>query len=190
MKLNMKTVLRLAVIFVSFTQMTFAQTFLNLDFEKNKDGKPEGWLFAGEGYKMYSDTTTRLIGKNSLCMERVKEDGKVASAVIIMSAGRVKGKTIKYSGYIKTENVKGGYAYLWLRVVNDDKQLQYNDMDREGVKNSKDWQKLTIELTIDEKATEIALGLRLQGSGKAWFDHLQIEVDGNVYDDIIPGVIK
>lgn len=95
------------------------------------------------------------------------------------------GKKIRFSGYIKTEDVGGGYAGLWWRV--DGKAgtapLAFDNMQNRGATGTSDWKRYVIELAVDPTATNISFGLIMPGSGTAWFDDLTIELDGQPYAD-------
>jgi len=185
MKINMKIVLRLAVIFVSFTQITFAQTFLNLDFEKNKDGKPEGWRCMGDGFKITFDSAVFVSGKKSLCIEKSTAEGVYFSAGNRLPPEYGKGKNLVFSGYIKTDIVENGIAQLWWRVKKNGELLNFNNMYDKAPRGTTDWTKYTIELKIDDNPDEIAFGILFSGKGKVWFDKLQIELNEKIYEDLL-----
>ena len=95
-----------------------AQTYLNLDFEKSiPDGKPTHWYVGGQGYAVQIDTTTFYSGARSLHMQWVEQQAGsfgVATSTFPLDAAR--GKTIRFSGYIKTDSVTDGFASLCWRV--------------------------------------------------------------------------
>ncbi len=97
------------------------------------------------------------------------------------------GKKVKFSGWIKTENVTRGYAGLWWRVdgpMEGDrpKMLAFDNMAARGPKGTTDWTQYVIELPVAEDATNINFGALFPGDGTAWFDGLKIELDGKTYD--------
>jgi erythromycin esterase-like protein len=94
-----------------------------------------------------------------------------------------RGKRLRYTGYIKTENVQNGFAGLWWRVDSDRKAVAFDNMMDRGPKGTTDWTEYTIELDIPESATNINFGVIMPGQGKAWFDALEVELDGEVYSD-------
>ena len=63
-------------------------------------------------------------------------------------------------------------------------------MSSRGAKGTTDWTKHTVEFKIDEKLTNINFGVLLPGNGKAWFDNLSIELDGEKYQQNEPEVIE
>jgi len=184
------------VLIMLFIGNVYAQS-LNLDFEEIEKGMPKGYRGYGDGYKFVADTTIGFMSKKSLHIyskERRVQMG-IVGAVFPVEAAR--GKKIVFSGFIKTEKVDQEWAWagLWLRVTGKDAEgkpviLGYDNMSGRGAKYSEDWKRMVIEMKINEKATEITFGALLAGTGKAWFDYLEFEIDGKLYDDVIPGLKK
>jgi erythromycin esterase-like protein len=96
---------------------------------------------------------------------------------------RAAGKKVRYSGYIRTEGVTRGYAGLWWRVDGPSGVLAFDNMQSRGVKGTTDWARYTIELPVDATAKNINFGALMPGDGKAWFDGLTIELDGEPFTD-------
>jgi erythromycin esterase-like protein len=94
-----------------------------------------------------------------------------------------RGKRVRYTGYIKTEDVNDGWAGLWWRVDGVDDVLAFDNMQGRGPTGTTDWELYSVELDVAEDATNINFGVLMPGSGKAWFDGLQVELDGKVYSD-------
>jgi erythromycin esterase-like protein len=95
------------------------------------------------------------------------------------------GKTVRFSGYIKTEGVTTGYAGLWWRVdgARGSPTLAFDNMAGRGATGTADWRKFTIELPVDRSATNINFGALMPGNGTAWIDDLAIELDGQPFTD-------
>ena len=97
------------------------------------------------------------------------------------------GKTIRFSGYIRTENVTEGYAGLWWRVDGPPGEngrptmLGFDNMQSRGVKDTTDWKQYTIEMPVPPNATNINFGGLFNGHGNAWFDGFTVEIDGKPY---------
>ncbi len=93
------------------------------------------------------------------------------------------GKRIRFTGYIKTENVADDSARLWLRVDGPgSKMLAFDNMQNRGAKGTSDWKEYSIELPVAAEATGINFGMMFHGSGTAWFDDLRIELNGHAYE--------
>ncbi len=93
------------------------------------------------------------------------------------------GKKIRFSGYIKTENVANGFAGLWWRVDGPSGVLAFDNMQDRGVTGTTDWKRYAVELPVAADVKNINFGGILVGSGAAWFDGLSVEVDGTPYTD-------
>jgi erythromycin esterase len=169
---------------------------LNLDFETRGDDPetPEGWFVGGAGYEVKLDEASARSGKVGLRMTR-KKPGGFGVATGSLPAAVAKGKKVRLGGEIKTEDVKGGYAGLWLRVDGPDNQvLGFDNMavrikdgktaeDDRGVKGTTDWKRYTIEVDVDPRVTNINFGCLLTGDGTARFDNLSVDLDGKPYDE-------
>lgn len=93
------------------------------------------------------------------------------------------GKRVRFSGYIKTEDVTNGYAGLWWIVDGSSGTLAGDNMQNRGVTGTTDWKRYEIELPIAADARSISFGAILPGNGTAWFDRLSVELDGTPYLD-------
>jgi erythromycin esterase-like protein len=98
---------------------------------------------------------------------------------------RAAGKTVRFSGYVRTEGVTTGYAGLWLRVdgARGTRPLAFDNMSTRGATGTADWRPFTIELRVDASARNINFGMLLPGNGTAWFDDLRIELNGETFTD-------
>lgn len=89
---------------------------------------------------------------------------------------QARGKRLKLSGWIKTDDLQGGWAGLWLRI--DGPQTSFDNMNDRGPRGSSDWTEASIEFAVPQSATDVYLGLVMPGQGRAWFDDLRLELDG------------
>jgi erythromycin esterase-like protein len=108
----------------------------------------------------------------------------VTNAFVPVSA--VRGKKIRFSGYVRTEDVADGWAGLWLRVdtASEPNKLLDNMHDR-GPSRTTDWTRCSVEFDVPDDAVCVVLGTLLVGTGRAWFDALEIEVDGKKNDSFL-----
>jgi serine/threonine protein kinase/tetratricopeptide (TPR) repeat protein len=156
---------------------------LNLDFEDySPDGKPKFWSAGPKGYEVSIDQKEAYSGKVSLCIGKTASGrslGVVSSSFPIEYA---RGKKLHFSGHIKTENVADGYAALWFRVDGPaGSVLALDNLQGRGPKGTTAWHEYVIELDIPKSGENIVFGVFLKGNGKAWFDKLQISLDGKSY---------
>jgi len=164
----------------SFVQNACAQPkvtqTLNLDFEQHRSGFPSQWTTFGDAaYKFYVDSVHKKSGKFSAVIEHTGSKKNFGALSITLPAN-YEGKSIRLSGFIKTENVSEGYAGLWIRI---DPQIGFDNMSNRGVTGTADWAPFEINLPLNPKETkQIVLGGLLVGKGKMWLDDLKITIDG------------
>jgi hypothetical protein len=94
----------------------------------------------------------------------------------------VKGKKIRFSGFIKTAGVEDGYAGLWWRADDPSGSVAFDNMQSRAIKGDTDWTSYAIELEIPETTVNVNFGALLVGRGQAWFDGLKVEIDGKEFD--------
>ena len=86
------------------------------------------------------------------------------------------GKTVKMTGFVKTENVKN-WTGLWMRVdFYSTKVLAFDNMQARGIEGSNDWTKYEVVLFVSEHATEISYGVLLDGTGQIWMKDISLEI--------------
>jgi erythromycin esterase-like protein len=89
---------------------------------------------------------------------------------------------LRISGYVRTEGVTEGLAAIWARADGESGMLAFDSLQNRGlVKGTTDWKRYTIEIPVASGATKIVWGVLLSGRGTAWFDALEIELDGKPY---------
>ncbi|WP_420125202.1 hypothetical protein [Longimicrobium sp.] len=160
---------------------------LNLGFEDVTNGRPDGWGYVGgAGYSLFSDTEVVHGGEHSLRLQYLGNDtfGTSGRALPVEAA---RGKTVRYSGWIRTASVavtdgaQNPWAGLWMRVDGATTTLAIDNMHDQGPSGTTDWQRFEIVLDVPQEATAIYIGTLLAGSGRAWFDDLEIHIDGQPY---------
>ena len=98
--------------------------------------------------------------------------------------GTAAGKTIRFSGYIKTDAIDSGYAGLWWRADSRERPtIAFNNMQDVGPRGTTDWQRYEFELKIPAEVSNINFGALHPGYGTAWFSDLVVEIDGKKYED-------
>lgn len=168
-----------------------ALTVANPSFEalsetRGPDGAPRplAWAVRGTGYELSVDTTQRLDGAASLRSRRTDttpfDPGAGRFGVATQSAPHAPalGRTLRLTGWIRTENVSAGSAGLWLRVDGGGRILQLDNMSQRGARGTTPWTRYVVELPVDSGATGVCFGVLHPGSGTAWFDSLRLEVVG------------
>jgi erythromycin esterase len=92
-------------------------------------------------------------------------------------------KHVRLSGFIRTENVTGGFAGLWWYALNASGDLSYADLSANGPSGTTPWTSYAVELDIPADVQTLFFGVEVYGTGTAWFDGLEIEVDGQPWRD-------
>ena len=178
---------KIPIILVAFillcmcTNGRYEQASMNLDFELRSSiySLPKNWHTGGKGLKVSLDSLERHKGKMSLIMEMTgNQYGKYGMFTGSLPVELVAGKNVEYKGWIKTRNVKNGYAGLWFRVDGENNALLgYHDMDDRGLKGDNDWTQVSIKMDVNKGAKNIYFGGLFQGEGSVWFDDIELYIN-------------
>jgi hypothetical protein len=145
--------------------------------------EPNGWGKSGSdpgNYEIFVDTAIRRNGKASASIKAKPTFEKDQFTTMMQSirADNFRGKRVRLSGYIKTENV-GSYAGMWMRVdAADMKMLDFDNMGDRPIKGTTDWKRYEVVLDVPADAQQIAFGVNLGESGQVWADDLKLEIVG------------
>nr|GFD16009.1 hypothetical protein [Tanacetum cinerariifolium] len=101
-----------------------------------------------------------------------------------------KGKTLKLSGFLKTNQVQDGYAGLWMRVDGAEGVLAFDNMKSRPVQGTTDWQQYAISLPLSDEAEAIYIGGLLPAAGTMWLDDLTLTVDDKPLAQALPEPVK
>lgn len=115
----------------SFAQDTAMAARFDLSFENLLNGKPLFWDDMGSNtYRLAIDSTETHNGRYSAVIE-YEGDALQFRAWSFTLPGNFSGKTISLSGYVKTENVRDGFAGLWIRI---DPMIAFDNMQDRGMR--------------------------------------------------------
>jgi hypothetical protein len=166
----------------------FSHSILDLGFEGSG---AQGFYTGGEGYGVVLDKAEHQEGKQSLHLqyggkEKLAPPRQVFGGVTSkLPTGAAAGKTVKFSGYIKTEDVRDGYAGFWWRAdYKDHKPMIFKNLLSLAPTGTTDWTRYEIEIAIPSNVDNINYGVLLAGTGRAWFDSPVVEIDGAPYPDV------
>lgn len=173
-----------------------AQTDFNGNFENidSKTSRPKGWAYGFNKtqeatYPTKLDSLIKNKGKYSVSIEK-KEQGEGYSVIESVIAENYKGGTIDLVGHMKTEGVAKGFAGLWLRLDGEGgRMLKLDNMEQQAITGTNDWKQYFIKLPYEGDVRSIHFGGLLAGEGKAWFDDLEIYIDGKKIETLKPRVL-
>jgi len=158
---------------------------MNLDFESrnNNASLPRNWYIGGKGFKIELDSLEKHAGKVSLKMEILHNpNDEFGSFTSSLPTEFVAGKNVEYKGWIKTKNVKNGYAGLWFRIDGENAAiLGFDNMSDRGLKGDNDWTQVSIKMDVDKDVKNINFGGLFPGEGSVWFDDLELYIDGEKF---------
>lgn len=172
-------------------------TFYNLDFEHAMygQGTPRIWQTYGganAAHKVTLDSITKYQNNYSL-----KVNGTNAKASHFMDVQHhnffnkvLNGKTLEVKVMIKTEDLENGFAGIGITVYYPEGKPTFQISPKENsISGTTDWTQFTITQKIEKDAKSVSLRLTTEGTGISWFDHVEIRIDGNKYQEIAPNHI-
>jgi hypothetical protein len=141
-----------------------------------------GWWHGGSNptaYEIGRDQITKQAGVASARLKATQSNpAGFASMMQVCAADRFRGKRLRLSGWLKTENV-GRRAGFWLRVdglsAGKSVPLAVDAMKDRPILGSHDWSRYEIVLDVGRDAVDIAFGATLAGAGTVWVDGLQLD---------------
>ena len=168
----------LLFIFLVTSLLSAQKEKYNLNFDQTEEGKdlPVDWLVWGD-YKIEKDSTLTQSGAYSAKISS-GENGNTFGSIAYKIPANYKGKFLTLEGFIKTENIIGGFAGLLLRVDGTSGSLAFDNMQAQGLSGTNDWKKYEIMVKFPDEAKNIYLGGILTGNGTAWFDDFTLKVNG------------
>lgn len=135
---------------------------------------PHGWYAAGSGHDNYEfslDTDHFHSGKASgKITAKTKSPQGFGTLLQDFSADQYRGKRMKFSAFVKSENV-AGWAGLWMRVEGAGQDvLGFDNMKNRPITGTNDWSEYSIVLDVPQDAKLIGFGMLLSGEGSVWLD--------------------
>ena len=158
----------------------------NAGFESTAPGKlgaPDGWWVAqhaGEtSYAFMLDTVSKRSGQRSVKVENVGPE-PFGSLFQKLAAEPYRGRTLRASGWIRTEDVRGNRmgtgVGLKLHAVRSGYPVAFAQMKKDAVRGTTDWTRYEIALRIPPDADYIEVGMAMYGPGTAWLDDVALDV--------------
>ena len=141
---------------------------------------PPGWHIAGNvrtAYMAGVDPNVTMRGKPSGYLKSTKRkvDG-FGTLMQDIAPDQYAGGRIRVSCHLKTLNVSA-WAGLWVRVDRgrDVSPIAFDNMEDRGIKGTTHWTECIIVLDVPARASNIAFGVLLSGTGTVWIDQMQFE---------------
>jgi erythromycin esterase len=174
-------------------QPTRGESFPDLGFERRSVNFPEsppGWFSARPGYDVVLDSATTHSGRFSLRSRWVSAgpDGS-GGASAVAPLPLIRGKRVRLSAWIRTEGVTRGSAGLRFMARGPGATagtVLVVDSIAPGASGTSSWTRHSIELAVDARAELALFGPYHRGNGTAWYDDLEIEIDGVRYVPPVP----
>ncbi|WP_137789137.1 AraC family transcriptional regulator [Bacillus sp. E(2018)] len=147
--------------------------------EMNQTTEVKGWMLSGShpsDYRMETDDKIFHTGTKSGCLYATGDmgDGQFGTMMQSISADRFRGKRIKMSCYLKTEDVTKCGA--WFRVDNQSGDVvQFDNMDNRSIIGTSDWNYYKVVLDVPAESASMHFGVLLAGQGKVWADGFRFE---------------
>lgn len=146
-----------------------------------------GWIVTGSAPRSYDvipDYENDYNGARSIIIKNkavMLEPGSYCTIMQQFKAVNYIGKRVRFSGYVKSQDVKG-WGGLWMRVNSSTAAiLKIDNMQDRSIKGNTDWNYYSVVLDIPEDSAIINIGMLLNGSGKLWLACVSFEtVDRNV----------
>jgi C-terminal processing protease CtpA/Prc len=176
--------MRLAILItlLSFSVTLKAQVKFNGNIEElDNKGNPVGWDLTYKHHNTYEvkvDSNIKFQGKYAISIS--SGNSKEGIGIISFPINQhLQGKILTLAGAIKTENITGSFATLWLRVNGENKRgLSYADNEKDAITGTTNWKEYMVQVPYNEgDAVSIEAGVMLAGKGKMWIDSLRLYLD-------------
>jgi hypothetical protein len=139
---------------------------------KNSSTSVGSWYLSGDSPTYYQ------VGLDGYSYIKARTDSAPGFATLMQTTlpNKYQGKRIRFSAKVKTDNVVK--AQLWLRVDQPDGTRQIDNMGNRPIMGTTDWARYECVMDVPAGSSNIAFGLILTTSGKAWIDDATIEEVG------------
>jgi len=169
------------------TSSVFAQPVRNLNFDEPgivNPNQPLGWSTQWVGYELSLDSLKVHSGRFSLKTERLPDhsSGYDISRQNI-PADLLTGKDLEVRVWMRSENIQNGNIVFRMAVFDEDSDvLEFIQFPEGGLTGTTEWNQYTAKTFISSDANQISLDAFHNGEGKAWFDTVELYIDGEKYD--------
>lgn len=160
------------------------QALRNFDFEKpgiiNKE-RPLDWNVVAIGYEVFSDSNNTQKGNFSLKSKNTQNyETGLSRSTMQLPVQKLRGNQLNLSVWIRTDSIEDGFAAARLDLTDSDGG-HFIHFPEEGVTGTTEWNRYDTELEIDKGTEALYLNMFHSGTGTAWFDHVEVQIDGEDY---------
>jgi len=184
---KLATVITLLLLTTATISSVFAQPVRNLNFDEPgivNPNQPVGWSTQWVGHDLSLDSVNVHSGRFSLKSERLsdQESGYAISRQNI-PADLLTGKDLEVRVWMQSENIQNGNLIFRIAVFDEDSNvLEFIQFPEGGLTGTTEWNQYTTNTFISEDANLISLDAFHNGEGTAWFDNVEILINGEKYD--------
>ncbi len=138
---------------------------------------PSGW-FINPRATVHVDNQVVHAGRWSVRFDRNSSSEGDFSVISRSIPVDFAGGEVELHGFLRTKDVAGGYAGLWLREDGQGRIIKREYMACQHVDGTREWTEYSISLPLDPNARQLIFGVLLSGTGTIWADDLRLLVDG------------
>lgn len=153
----------------------------NPSFNPTPQGQIADWLFLEHGQSgSYSFVADTEIARSQPTSARIRRNGTeiyglLAQNLVVKSEWL--NKSVRLSGYLRTESVDGtGGALVLQSLGGGGNILTWNHMNDQKAKGTQDWQRYAVDIKIPQDAASLRIGVMLEDGGTLWADDLTLEL--------------
>lgn len=172
-----------------FSNFLLSQTPRNLGFENvTVENMVLTWKTINRDYKIEIDSLEKFSDKRSLKIEGKNNlsDDKSDFALVSqrISKKNFVGKELTLKTRIKSKSDFDGVAFPYIKTIDENKKLITirNSQDK-PIKGNTDWQEIVLKIPVSENTEFLDFGVIYKGKGTAWFDNLELFVDGKLLEN-------
>ena len=93
-------------------------------------------------------------------------------------ADRYHGSRLRFSAFVKAQDVVGGGA-IWVRVDDGSgKVLSFQNMQEHPIHGTVAWTRYSLDVDVPSQAAVLYFGLLLHGTGQLWMDDVALDTVG------------
>ena len=140
-----------------------------------------GWAFA-DGAGSFKITSDHMIARGGDASCHFISVPGISRGLGVVSQGvradDYRGKRVRFSAFVKTIDVVGKSAGIWMRVDGADGSYAIDNMTDRPVSGTHDWIRVSAVLDVPRDAAGIMFGALMRSTGEMWIDDATFEIVG------------